>query len=278
MKISIITINYNNLEGLKRTVESVVNQTWQEFDYIVIDGGSNDGSANYIESKSANIDYLISEPDTGIYSAMNKGISAAKGKYLLFLNSGDTLYNNKILNEISKSLTDNLDIYYGDLFFLNQGTLDYQKYPDQLSFNFFYKTSLPHPAAFIKKELFNELGDYNESLRIVSDWEFFILAICKFNKTYKHVNMVVSVFDTNGISCNEKNINIIDMERLLVLEKLFPNFIKDYEQLTIFSELLNMNRFKMLKELESNKLAQKLNSLFLRVLLFVFTGKTIKNL
>ena len=76
-KLTIITINFNNLEGLKRTIESVVNQTWQEFEYIVIDGGSTDESAQYIEIQSANIDYWVSEPDAGIYNAMNKGIAKA---------------------------------------------------------------------------------------------------------------------------------------------------------------------------------------------------------
>ena len=98
-KLSIITINYNNLEGLKRTVESVINQTSKEFEYIVIDGGSNDGSGAYIESKSEHIDYWVSEPDKGIYNAMNKGIAKASGEYLLFLNSGDHLFSNRGKNK-----------------------------------------------------------------------------------------------------------------------------------------------------------------------------------
>lgn len=278
MKISIITINYNNAVGLEKTIQSVVNQDYLNTEYIIIDGNSTDNSKKILEKYQSKIDYFISEPDTGIYNAMNKGINISTGKYLLFLNSGDEFCHNFVLTEFSKYLMDNLDIYYGDLIFLNQGVRDYQKYPDKLSFNFFYKTSLPHPAAFIKKELFNELGNYNENLKIVSDWEFFMLAICKFNKTYKHVNIVVTVFDTNGISCDEKNKKLIENERLLVLENLFPNFINDYKQLAFNSKLLNSNRFKMLKELESNKLAQKLNSLFLRVLSFVFTGKNLKRL
>src|SRR5688572_27521016 len=98
-KISIITINYNNLDGLKRTVDSVVNQTWQEFEYIVIDGGSTDGSGAYIESKSKHFHYWVSEPDKGIYNAMNKGIVKATGEYLLFLNSGDHFFNDTVLEK-----------------------------------------------------------------------------------------------------------------------------------------------------------------------------------
>ena len=113
-KLTIITINYNNLEGLKRTVESVLNQTWQEFEYIVIDGGSNDGSAEYIESQSEHIDYWVSEPDKGIYNAMNKGIAKARGEYLLFLNSGDHLYSAKVLEENYGKIAD-FDLIYFNL-------------------------------------------------------------------------------------------------------------------------------------------------------------------
>ena len=93
MKLSIITINYNNREGLKRTIESVVNQTFTDFEWILIDGGSTDGSKELIEQYSNRFSYWVSEPDNGIYNAMNKGLRAAKGDYLQFLNSGDRLYN-----------------------------------------------------------------------------------------------------------------------------------------------------------------------------------------
>ena len=86
MKISIITINYQNLEGLKKTVQSVINQTYSNIEYIVIDGNSEDGTKEFLESQDSNIEYWISEPDKGIYNAMNKGILKAKGDYLLFLN------------------------------------------------------------------------------------------------------------------------------------------------------------------------------------------------
>src|SRR5690606_20733259 len=95
--LTIITINLNNLEGLKTTIESVLSQTWQEFEYIVIDGGSTDGGKEYIESQKTHLNYWVSEPDKGIYNAMNKGILKSSGKYLLFLNSGDHLYDNQSL-------------------------------------------------------------------------------------------------------------------------------------------------------------------------------------
>ena len=124
--ISVITINFNERVGLERTFESVFNQTFQDFEYIVIDGGSNDGSKELIEENTEKISYWISEPDKGIYNAMNKGISVAKGDYLLFLNSGDILYKNDVLS-VSKieQITDkqvNLVLDDGDVLLEIQST------------------------------------------------------------------------------------------------------------------------------------------------------------
>ena len=101
-QLSIITINYNNLAGLQKTFESVFNQTFQDFEYIVIDGGSTDGSKELIEQYHDKIDYWVSEPDSGIYNAMNKGIVRANGEYLQFLNSGDSLLGENILKNVFK--------------------------------------------------------------------------------------------------------------------------------------------------------------------------------
>ena len=99
-KISIITINYNDKIGLSKTINSVLNQSWQKFEFIVIDGGSNDGGLEVIEQHKDKIDYWVSEPDKGVYNAMNKGIKVAKGEYLIFMNSGDTFYDDNVLEKI----------------------------------------------------------------------------------------------------------------------------------------------------------------------------------
>jgi glycosyltransferase involved in cell wall biosynthesis len=231
LKLSIITINYNNLEGLKRTVESVVNQTWQEFEYIVIDGGSTDGSATYIESQSNNIDYWISEPDKGVYNAMNKGIKQAKGEYLFFLNSGDDFVNHKSLIEILKHLK-SYEIVYFDINVVGTNNSYVNKCPEVLDFKFLYKQTLPHQSVFIKKELFETVGYYDENLKIVSDWKFFIFAIVKFEVSYKHIDAVFSTFYLGGLSSqydysDERRLVISehfrDQERLLELESFVKN-------------------------------------------------------
>ena len=123
--LSIITINYNNVLGLKRTLESVTGQSYSNFEYIVIDGGSTDGSKEHILKYSDKISYWISEPDRGIYHAMNKGIAKASGEYLLFMNSGDLFYNNFILNEVIDDIS-KYDLIYFDIL-IRDGNKEYPK-------------------------------------------------------------------------------------------------------------------------------------------------------
>jgi glycosyltransferase involved in cell wall biosynthesis len=229
-KLSIVTINYNNLEGLKRTVESVMNQTWKEFEYIVIDGGSSDGSAQYIESQSDKIDYWVSEPDKGIYNAMNKGIAKATGEYLLFLNSGDHLFNTHVLEKNNQFLKDK-DIIYFSLQVIDDDKIFIKKYPKELVFSYFIKDTLPHPATFISKILFVKIGLYDESFSIVSDWKFFIESICKFNASYLQVDEIMSAFYFDGLSSNPNNQNLILKEKSEVLKSNFSTYLDDVNEL-----------------------------------------------
>lgn len=222
-KLSIITINYNNLDGLKRTVESVVNQTWQEFEYIIIDGGSTDGSAEYIASQSENIDYWVSEPDKGIYNAMNKGIAKATGEYLLFLNSGDELYDLEILDKNNIAVHTE-DFVYFDIFLFFSTETKIHQYPELLNFESFMFGSLGHPTTFIKRDLFYKIGYYDESLKIVSDWKFFMIAILKYGCSSRKVNKTLSKFYMDGISSN--NVEDVILERQKVLVEYFPERLR----------------------------------------------------
>ena len=172
-QLSIITINLNNRDGLKNTINSVINQTFGNFEYIVIDGGSTDGSADVIERYSNKISYRISEKDSGIYNAMNKGIKKATGEYCLFLNSGDTLFDRTTI-EIVFARNRDEDILYGNLIFdyLN-GKQHVRKMPRSLNFKHMMRDTLWHPVSFIKRDLFNQLGLYNENFKIASDYDFF---------------------------------------------------------------------------------------------------------
>lgn len=237
-KLSIITINYNNLEGLKKTVESVVNQTWQEFEYVIIDGGSTDGSAAYIESQSEYIDNWVSEADQGVYYAMNKGIEVATGEYLLFLNSGDILYNDNVLLATKKSLLLDIDIVYGDLWIVGeQGKGFRNRYPDFVDFPFLKQTSLGHPSTFMKKELFYTYGLYRTDLKIVSDWAFFVKVFCRHKVSHCKIDHIIATFYEGGLSTSTVyHLQHIEERKKVLLEIFdlydasFEEFIMKFEQ------------------------------------------------
>lgn len=222
-KFSIITINYNNSQGLKQTIESVVLQSFSDYEYIVIDGGSKDDSKDVIEDFADRIAYWVSEPDSGIYNAMNKGVSKATGEYCLFLNSGDVLHSNNVLEQIVAGGLDT-DLLIGKVRYLNTGQLS--SLPDVLTMKHFYSRSLPHPSTFMKRTIFESLH-YDESFRIVSDWKLFIEAVIMRNASYAFSDVVVTDFDTTGISATNKR--LVDAERRKVLETMFPQrVLEDY--------------------------------------------------
>ena len=211
-KLSIITINYNNNAGLKRTINSVFSQTFIDYEYIIIDGGSTDGSKELIEVFSDKLSYWVSEPDQGIYNAMNKGILNSKCEYLLFLNSGDVLINDDILNSVKINLFMS-DIIYGNGILQEiSGTKIKMEMPDKLSMKYFLNSSLFHPSTFIKRKLFEDFGLYNESNKIVSDWEFFIKTIILNKVTVKKIDSYISMVEDGGISRSIEYKNILTDE------------------------------------------------------------------
>ena len=236
-KLSIITINYNNLDGLKRTVKSVLNQTWQEFEHIIIDGGSTDGSAEYIESQSDHFDFWVSEKDSGIYNAMNKGIKVATGEYLLFLNSGDHLFNDEVLDK-NHCFIKEKDLIYFNLQVIDCTNTYTKSYPKNLIFSYFLKDTLPHPATFIRKVLFEKQGLYDESFKIVSDWKFFIESVCKFNVSYVGVEEILTVFCLDGISSKEENLELIKKEKQQILNSVFLAYLDDISELNYLKSII----------------------------------------
>ena len=228
-ELSIITVNFNNRQGLQKTVETVFSQSFKDFEYIVIDGGSIDGSKEVIEKENDKIAYWVSEKDNGIYHAMNKGIVRARGKYLLFLNSGDYLVDSFVLDRVF-GMAPIQDIVYGDIIWDSNGAKIEDRFPDKLSFDFFARHRfLPHQGSFIKRSLFDSIGLYDESKKISSDWIFFMLAICKHNCSYKHIEVFISVCGRDGISCEPGNWDHIVAERETEMQKHFPALMPDYK-------------------------------------------------
>lgn len=203
MKISIITINLNDKEGLQQTIDSVANQTFTDYEFIVIDGNSSDGSVDVLKANESKISKWISEPDTGIYNAMNKGIKIAKGEYLYFLNAGDRLYSENVLHNVFED-NPNSSFICGNFYTENKGqvTLETPYRNRDWSFSLYdiYSTYLCHQAFFIRKDNFDKYGLYSEDLRITADWELFLMAIGVNHEKveYKDINLVI--YNLEGLS------------------------------------------------------------------------------
>ena len=237
MILSIITINRNNATGLEKTMRSVAAQAGKDFEYIVVDGASTDESVKVIRSFEASFgDRLkwISEPDKGIYNAMNKGIGMASGDYLQFLNSGDSLVSDNVTMRMTEALKDNdyPSVLYGNMLKdMPDGKVMRDKgfAGKSISFLGFYTGSLNHPSSYIKRSLFDEYGRYDENLKIVSDWKWFLQSIVFGGEKPAYADIDVTLFDMNGIS--EKNKALDKAERRRVLNELIPSTIlADYDR------------------------------------------------
>lgn len=213
--IDIVTINKDNKDGLEKTILSVISQTkFDEINYIVIDGGSTDGSVDVIKQYADGIDYWVSEKDKGIFNAMNKGLKQANGEYVLMLNSGDYLASADVIEQVLKYL-DGITIIFGDitLFKKNKAMVNYinaeyvtentYSFKDRKIDNAFFKVaSLPHQATFIRTD-YHKAHPYNENFRSISDGLFFKEAILKNKVTHKHIPVNVACFELGGISSTE---------------------------------------------------------------------------
>ena len=253
MKLSIITINYNDLTGLQKTTQSVFDQDSTEFEYIVIDGGSDDGSLEYLEEHTARITHFVSEPDKGIYNAMNKGIALAQGTYIYFLNSGDWLCDIQVISNLIPELG-NCDALYGNM--IKQypnGLTRTDKGPQgsPINLNTFTHGTLNHGATFIASNLFDQYGRYDESLKIVSDWKFFLQTLGVRDSVVKYIDLNILNFDMTGVS--NSNLELRSAERLDVLrnelsKEQFNTFIKE--------------RFKILRRGRYTKFVGRIRTVF----------------
>ena len=218
--LSIITICKNEL-FIESTCQSVLEQTCQDFEWIVVDGGSTDGTLDILQKYRHRINKLISEPDEGVYPAMNKGIACAKGKYLQFLNGGDMLYEPQTIARVLPYLKKGeADVFYGDSYRLFDKAEDcfIKTYPDKLLKRFFLDNTLAHQSSFIKRELFARFDLYREDFKIVSDKEKWLCFMDNGVK-FEHLPFVCSCFRMNGIS--RLPTERLKQEKIAMLEQYF---------------------------------------------------------
>lgn len=254
MKYSIITINYNHKVGLQRTIESVISQKYTDFEYIIIDGGSSDGSIDIIKQYAFGITYWVSEKDNGVYHAMNKGVAKAKGDYLIFMNSGDCFHSPEALNAV--------ELYQEDIVCGQVSTFPSGHHKPTISLVDLMRISLPHQAMFIKRELLIK-HPYDEKYKILSDWKFCLETIVIDNCSFRTIEIVIADYESGGISSNSNG--LLPKERELILKELFPpRILADYLRLTPVDDELLDQALRLTQTVGARKLVKKISNIILR--------------
>lgn len=226
MRFSIITVSLNAQDLIADTINSVLNQTFTDFEIIVKDGCSKDATLTNIP-KDERIRVIVKE-DKGIYQAMNQGIAEAKGDYLLFLNCGDSLYDNTVLQKAADALEgEGACILYGNRYSEDLGVVSY---PEKIKKSYLYYSTICHQASFIARELFDTVALYDETFKIASDWKFFVMAKCK-NVKYVYCNETICQFLSGGVSETEKGIAIAEKERASVIAEYYSVLERAYARL-----------------------------------------------
>lgn len=272
--LTIITINRNNAAGLERTLKSVQSQTIADFEYIVVDGTApqppiggaktdlevlkcfiknqfttenNFTHCSWLSTNGEVSGGFFSEPDTGIYNAMNKGIKMANGEYLLFINSGDELADNNVVKNFVNAVNTASEICSGNLLLIkNSGQLSLNA-PTEITLSYCVNAGLTHPNTFIRKYLFEKHGLYNEANKIVSDWEFFLIAAGLNTCKYQQLSFTVARFYEDGISSQNKALLNSEMEQ--IINRLVPEaLVKDLRRLQYLEQLLSHPAYILIQQ------------------------------
>lgn len=240
--ISVVTVCYNAVATIEETILSVLNQTYPNIEYIIIDGGSTDGTVDIIKKRADRLAYWISEPDKGIYDAMNKGIIEAKGEWVYFLNAGDILASKTILQQMEEHIAPEFRIIRGNILRIypkfkiksvgvtkqNPGLMD------------MFKNTFHHQACLIQASLFKECGLYSVDYKLCSDWKFFFDCIVFYNIKSKYIDLIVAHFKMDGIS--SRNPKLYQKEREDYLIKVYGE-----EVYSLLSELNQYRKFKIIR-------------------------------
>lgn len=202
--ITVITVVYNNVKDIEKTIKSVIEQTYKSIEYIVIDGGSTDGTLDIIKRYGNHISYWTSEPDKGIYDAMNKGIVHAKGEWISFMNAGDCFTSNHVLSQMAINLTPDIDILRGNIIriyphFKVKSVGVTKQTPSLIDM---FKNTFHHQATLIRSSLFKKYGLYSLDYKLCSDWKFFFECIVLHHVKSKYVDITVARFQMDGASSN----------------------------------------------------------------------------
>jgi len=233
MKISLITPTYNSSKTIARTLDSVVAQNYPDLEYIIIDGASQDDTLNIIASYQSRINIkVVSESDKGLYDAMNKGVRLASGEIIGILNSDDLFFDDNVLNLVAESFLDNeTDIVYGDIKYFS-GNIDKIKR--------YWKTGIyseaklangwiiPHPALFVRKEVYEKAGLYRDDFKIAADYEFILRILKKYQFNLRYIPKVfVKMYSggTSGRNLQQRKKGWQELKKAWLVNNLRPPFL-----------------------------------------------------
>lgn len=227
IELSIITVTLNNASALEKTLTSLARQTSKAFEVSVIDGKSSDNTSETVRQFSSFPLNFISEKDAGIYDAQNKGILISKGKYLLFLNAGDVLYNDDVIKNFLEGIRGDEDIVYGNIVIAeSDGSLVPVEYPDRIGYIYWYRRKyLCHQAVFFRKSLFEKKGLYDISYKLTADFDFLQRVWFDDRVIKKHIPLTIVCYDLAGASSDVKNRESILREYREIRRKYHPLLI-----------------------------------------------------
>lgn len=222
-KISIITVVYNAKGFLEETIESVLNQNFKNFEYIIIDGGSIDGTLDIIKKYQDRITLWVSEPDKGIYDAMNKGIRYAKGEYVYFLGGDDLLFDNQVLKNVNSYLMDKRKVYYGNVLFKKRNAI----YDGKFNLVKIVTRNISHQSIFYPKEIFEKYS-FDTKYKIFADYELNLKLYGNSSYSFVYIPMTIALFNDEGASgSNTLDLNF-ETDRLEIIKNNFPYWIYLY--------------------------------------------------
>ena len=220
---SIITVVFNGNKTLESTIESVVSQSFVNFEYIIIDGGSTDGSIDIISKYQEKISYWSSEPDEGIYDAMSKGIKFAKGDFIYFLGSDDLLFNNEVLNKLSTFLVSKNKVYYGNVLFKKRNAI----YDGKFNSLKIVTRNISHQSIFYPKEVF-EKYNFKTEYKIFADYDLNLKLYGNSSYKFQYIPLTIALFNDEGASGSNVLDACFEKDRLEIIKRNFPYWVYLY--------------------------------------------------